>query len=44
MDQDDERISQTVAEEVIQPDNTKAAAWMSLVQALYASAEFRFVR
>lgn len=44
VDQDDERISQTVAEEVIQPDNTKAAAWMSLVQALYASAEFRFVR
>ena len=28
----------------IQPKDAKAAAWMNLIQALYASAEFRFVR
>ncbi len=28
----------------IQPKDAKSAAWMNLIQALYASAEFRFVR
>ena len=28
----------------IQPKDARTAAWMSLIQALYASAEFRFVR
>ncbi|HSI63059.1 MAG TPA: PSD1 and planctomycete cytochrome C domain-containing protein, partial [Candidatus Saccharimonadia bacterium] len=41
---DIDRTEQVVAEEVIQPRTPRAAAWMSLVQAIYASAEFRFVR
>lgn len=41
---DVDRAGQTATEEMIQPRSPKEAAWMSLVQALYASAEFRFVR
>jgi hypothetical protein len=41
---DVDRTEQTVREEVVQPRTPRAAAWMSLVQAIYASAEFRFVR
>ena len=44
-DPDDlDRAGETATEEVVQPRSPKEAAWMSLVQALYASAEFRFVR
>jgi hypothetical protein len=43
VDQDDERGSVVVLEETVQPQNSKAAAWMGFVQALYASADFRFV-
>jgi len=32
------------AEESIQAKDARAAAWLSFSQALYASAEFRFVR
>lgn len=39
-----DRAGETATEEVVQPRSPKEAAWMSLVQALYASAEFRFVR
>lgn len=41
---DIDRTEQVAKEDVIQPRTPRAAAWMSLVQALYASAEFRFVR
>ncbi len=41
---DIDRTEQNASEEVVQPRTPRAAAWMSLVQALYASAEFRFVR
>jgi hypothetical protein len=45
VDQNDlDHAIQTSTDEMIQPENPKAAAWMSFVQALYASAEFRFVR
>ena len=44
LDQEDERAPEVVVEETVQPGNPKEAAWMGLVQALYASAEFRFVR
>ncbi|HSJ01560.1 MAG: DUF1553 domain-containing protein, partial [Verrucomicrobium sp.] len=39
-----DRSDQAVVEEAIVPATPKAAAWQNLVQALYASAEFRFVR
>jgi hypothetical protein len=39
-----DRTDQVAIEETVQPKSPKSAAWMSLVQALYASAEFRFVR
>jgi hypothetical protein len=39
-----DRTDYIVTEEIVQPADAKAAAWMSFVQALYASAEFRFVR
>jgi hypothetical protein len=39
-----DRVDYVAAEETVEPGSAKAAAWMSLVQALYASAEFRFVR
>ncbi len=48
----DERVDQNdvdhgvqiAEEEAVRPKNADEAAWMGLVQALYASAEFRFVR
>jgi hypothetical protein len=39
-----DRTEHIAVEEVVEPESAKAAAWMSFVQALYASAEFRFVR
>ena len=39
---DADRTSQLPKEATVNPSNPKAAAWMSFVQALYASAEFRF--
>jgi hypothetical protein len=39
-----DRTDLVAVEEAVQPKDPKSAAWMSLVQALYASAEFRFVR
>lgn len=44
VDQDDDRVSQVVVEESVRASSAREAAWMSLTQALYASAEFRFVR
>jgi Protein of unknown function (DUF1553)/Protein of unknown function (DUF1549)/Planctomycete cytochrome C len=44
---DPDQIDQTgeaVADEVVQPKDSKTAAWLALVQALYGSVEFRFVR
>jgi Protein of unknown function (DUF1553)/Protein of unknown function (DUF1549)/Planctomycete cytochrome C len=41
---DIDRTSQLAVEEVVQPKTPKLAAWMNFAQALYASAEFRFVR
>jgi len=41
---DIDRTPTTVKEEAVQPKNAREAAWMSFIQALYASAEFRFVR
>ncbi|RBP40593.1 cytochrome c [Roseimicrobium gellanilyticum] len=41
---DVDRTEQAVREETVQPRTPRAAAWMNLVQAIYASAEFRFVR
>lgn len=41
---DAERNAQAAADGIVQPKDPKEAAWMSLVQSLYASAEFRFVR
>lgn len=41
---DIDRTPETVKEEVVQPKTARAGAWMSFIQALYASAEFRFVR
>jgi hypothetical protein len=31
-------------EAAVQPTSAKAAAWMTFIQSLYASAEFRFLR
>ena len=39
-----DHASLAAIDETVQPKSPKAAAWMSLVQALYASAEFRYVR
>ena len=44
VDQDDDRVSQIIVEEIVEAKTAKEAAWMSLSQALYASAEFQFVR
>jgi hypothetical protein len=41
---DIDRTSQLAVDEVVQPKTSKLAAWMNFAQALYASAEFRFVR
>ena len=43
-DQDDERGSVIVPQDNVEPPDARTAAWMALVQSLYASAEFRFVR
>jgi hypothetical protein len=44
-DTDDvEHAGQSAPQEIVQPKSPKEAAWMSLTQSLYASAEFRFVR
>lgn len=39
-----DRSDQIVVDEAVTAPNAKTAAWLNLVQALYASAEFRFVR
>jgi hypothetical protein len=44
VDQEDDRGSVAVPDEEVAPVDAKTAAWMALAQALYASAEFRFVR
>ncbi len=41
---DAERNAQAGTDGTVQPKNAKEAAWASFIQALYASAEFRFVR
>lgn len=41
--QEEERIPEVVVEEPIKPQTPREAAWMSFVQALFASGEFRFV-
>ena len=44
-DADDmDRTEYAPAEPSIQPNGPRTAAWMAMVQALFASAEFRFVR
>jgi hypothetical protein len=45
VDQNDlDHAIQAVVDDTAQPKSPNAAGWMSFVQALYASAEFRFVR
>jgi hypothetical protein len=39
-----DRTEYIALEESIEPATAKAAAWAAFVQALYASAEFRFIR
>jgi hypothetical protein len=41
---DAERNAQAGAVGNVQPKNAREAAWMGFVQAMYGSAEFRFVR
>jgi hypothetical protein len=41
---DVEHAGQAIEEQTVKPKTRQEAAWMSLVQALYGSAEFRFVR
>jgi hypothetical protein len=41
---DVDRSPQIPKDGVVEPSNPKAAAWMTLIQSLYAAAEFRFVR
>jgi len=41
---DIDRTEAVIKEDSVEPKTPKAAAWMTFVQALYASAEFRFVR
>ncbi|MBX3742918.1 MAG: PSD1 domain-containing protein [Akkermansiaceae bacterium] len=38
------RDDQTATEEVVEAGDARTAAWMTLVQSVFASAEFRFVR
>jgi len=33
-----------IVEEIIQPSNSRSAAWAGLVQALFGSAEFRYLK
>ena len=45
VDQNDvDHAVQLAEEEAVRPKSVDEAAWMGLVQALYAAAEFRFVR
>ena len=39
---DVDRAPRMAKEASIEPSSPKAAAWMSFIQSLYASAEFRF--
>jgi hypothetical protein len=39
-----DRIDEVAVDDVVQAGTQRSAAWMGFVQALYASAEFRFVR
>jgi hypothetical protein len=39
-----DRTDASTPEEPVQPANATTASWMQLVQALFASAEFRFIR
>eukprot|EP01031_Cornospumella_fuschlensis_P016287 gene16287-19897_t len=41
---DVDRTSAVTGDALVQPKNAEIAAWMSLAQALYASADFLFVR
>lgn len=41
---DEGTVPKETPKEIIQPENSKQAAWEGLVQSLYASAEFQFVR
>jgi cytochrome c553 len=41
---DADRAPVAVKEDAVEPKSARAAAWMTFIQALYASAEFRFVR
>jgi hypothetical protein len=41
---DVDRTDVNAPEAHVQPRDAGTAAWLSLVQALYASAEFRFIR
>jgi hypothetical protein len=41
---DEERLGHVFVDEKVEPAGAKDAAWMSFIQALYGSAEFRFVR
>jgi mono/diheme cytochrome c family protein len=39
-----DQTGEAVVEEVVQPKDARTAAWMAFAQALFGSAEFRFVR
>ena len=39
-----DQTGEAVVEEVVQPKDARSAAWLAFVQALYGSAEFRFLR
>ena len=41
---DIDRTDESVIEDTVQAKDAKTAAWLNFAQALYASAEFRFVR
>jgi hypothetical protein len=41
---DVDRSDKTAPEKTVEPATAKEAAWMDLIQALFASAEFRFIR
>ena len=41
---DIDRTDNLVTDSTVRAQSSEAAAWMSLVQSIYASAEFRFVR
>ena len=39
-----DQTGEATVEEVIRPKDARAAAWMAFVQALFGSAEFRYLR